>query len=75
MSRSSDRGAPGALLVDGEVVGAWRTKANAKRLDLTVRPLAGVTSGRRVQQAVEEEAAHLAQLRGVPDVTVSFAAE
>jgi hypothetical protein len=66
-------GAPGAVLVDGEVVGAWRTKASGGRLELTVQPLGGAAVPRRAKAAVEEEAAHVGRLRGVADVTVAWA--
>ena len=42
---------PGAVLIDGEVVGVWR-RANA---DLTIQPWRRVSAAERV--AVEEEAA------------------
>ena len=64
-------GAPGVVLVDGEVAGAWRTKATAKRLTLTVTPFAKLT--KKVRDAVTEEAAGVGVLRGIDDVAVTFA--
>ncbi len=61
-------GAPGVVLVDGEVAGVWRTKATAKRLTLTVTPFAELT--KKVRDAVTEEAAGVGALRGIEDVEV-----
>ena len=56
-------GRPGAVLVDGDVAGTWRTR-KAKRLDVTVRLWA--SPPRRWREAVEEQAERLAAARGVP---------
>ena len=56
-------GRPGAVLVDGDVAGTWRTR-KAKRLDVTVRLWA--SPPRRLREAVEEQAVRLAAARGVP---------
>lgn len=64
-------GQPGAVLVDGEVVGTWRTRATTKRLDVTVTPFAPVPKARRAD--VEAEAPALAAARGLADVTVTWA--
>lgn len=64
-------GHPGAVLVDGEVVGAWRTKATAKRLDVTVTAFTSVPKTRRKE--VESEARRVAALRQREDVTVTWA--
>ncbi|MPY95513.1 MAG: winged helix DNA-binding domain-containing protein [Acidimicrobiia bacterium] len=64
-------GAPGAVLADGEVVAAWRTRASGKRVTLTVQAFDRLT--KRVRAAVEEEAANVAQLRGVADLEVVLA--
>jgi hypothetical protein len=63
-------GHPGAVLVDGEVVGAWRTKATAKRLDITITPFTAVPPARR--QEVESEAQRIAAVRDRDDVTVTW---
>lgn len=64
-------GQPGAVLVDGEVVGTWRTRATTTRLDVTVTPFAPVPEARRAD--VEAEAPGLAAARGLADVTVTWA--
>lgn len=64
-------GQPGAVLVDGEVVGAWRTKATAKRLDVTVTPFTAIPKARRAE--IEDEARRVAVVRGREDVRTSFA--
>jgi hypothetical protein len=59
-------GNPGVLLVDGEIAGVWRAKmAGRKRVDLTVTAFEKSTADR-----VEEEAAHVARARGVPEAKV-----
>ncbi|HEX7133144.1 MAG TPA: winged helix DNA-binding domain-containing protein [Iamia sp.] len=63
-------GHPGAVLVDGEVVGAWRTKATAKRLDITVTAFTSVPKTRKAE--VETEATRIAALRQRDDVTVTW---
>jgi winged helix DNA-binding protein len=64
-------GNPGALLVDGEIVGVWRAKmAGRKRVDLTVTPFGSLSA--KTKKAVDAEAAHVARGRGVPDATVAY---
>jgi hypothetical protein len=63
-------GQPGALLVDGEVIGAWRTRASGKRLVVKVQPFGRLAAATR--RAVEEEAAVVAAVRGQADVSVTF---
>jgi hypothetical protein len=63
-------GNPGALLVDGEIVGVWRAKmAGRSRVDLTVTPFGGLSEQARA--AVEAEAAVVAKARGAADATVT----
>jgi hypothetical protein len=62
-------GRPGALFVDGEVVGTWRTKAAGKKLTITVEPFAPVRPS--VWKQIEAEAARIAEVRGAADVTVT----
>lgn len=52
-------GQPGAVLVDGEVVGTWRTKATERRLTVTVDAFDALRPARRkeVEQAAERIAA------------------
>lgn len=64
-------GHPGAVLVDGEVVGAWRTRATATRLDVTVTPFTSIPKARRAE--IEDEAQRVAVARGREDVRTSFA--
>ncbi|WP_240669897.1 DNA glycosylase AlkZ-like family protein [Actinoplanes solisilvae] len=64
-------GNPGALLLDGEIVGVWRAKAaGRKRLDLTVTPFDSFTAAHRKQ--IEKESTEVARARAFPDVTVTF---
>lgn len=63
-------GHPGAVLVDGEVVGAWRTRATATRLDITVTAFTEVPKARRTE--VDDEAQRIAAVRGRDDVTVTW---
>ncbi|MFI6763024.1 DNA glycosylase AlkZ-like family protein [Micromonospora sp. NPDC050417] len=61
---------PGVLLVDGEILGIWRSRlAGRKRLDITVAPFAALPG--RTRSEVEAEAARLAAARGVTDVRVT----
>jgi hypothetical protein len=63
-------GPPGAVLVDGEVAAAWRTKVSGKRLDLTVQQFAKLPAAAR--RAIEEEAVAVARARGARDVRVGY---
>lgn len=63
-------GQPGAVLVDGEVAGTWRSRATRRRLDVTVSPFASLS--RSVQRAVDGEAAIVAGARGLDDVRVTY---
>lgn len=55
-------GRPGAVVVDGEVVGTWRPKSAGARLTITWEPWARLTKA-QVAQA-EHEAGELAEVRG-----------
>jgi hypothetical protein len=61
-------GRPGVLLVDGEVAGAWRTKAAGKTLTITVE--AFVPLPPKVWKEVDAEAQRVAEVRGAADVRV-----
>ncbi|MBA3618079.1 MAG: winged helix DNA-binding domain-containing protein [Acidothermales bacterium] len=62
---------PGAIVVDGEVVGLWRAKrAGRSRLDITLQPFAELAGDRRT--ALEEEAEVVAAVRGASDVRVRY---
>jgi hypothetical protein len=61
-------GRPGVLLVDGEIAGAWRTKASGKTLTITVE--AFVPLPPKVWKEVDAEAQRVAEVRGAADVRV-----
>lgn len=61
---------PGALVVDGDVVGTWRA-TKKKRLDVVVTPWSRLS--RETKAAVEEDARRVARVRGLDDVAVSYA--
>jgi winged helix DNA-binding protein len=64
-------GPPGAVLVDGEIVGGWRTRAAGKRrLQINVTLFGGLAAEDRA--AVEEQARVVADLRGVDEVSVGY---
>ncbi|WP_207922786.1 crosslink repair DNA glycosylase YcaQ family protein [Micromonospora sp. KC606] len=56
-------GRPGAVLVDGELVGTWRPRKSGSRLTVAVRPWEKLPDGRR--RAVVEQAEQLAAYRSV----------
>lgn len=56
-------GRPGAVVVDGEVLGTWRPKTSGDRLTVTIDLWRRPRSGERSQ--VDEHAARLAAFRGV----------
>lgn len=61
---------PGALLVDGHVVGTWRGRTRSSRLDITVVPFRHLSSAAR--SAIHDEAQALGRLRGVKHTTVGL---
>ena len=64
-------GNPGALLLDGEIMGVWRAKmAGRKRVDLPVTAFVTLPAARRKE--IEAEAAEVARGRDVPEATVAF---
>lgn len=56
-------GRPGAVLVDGDVVGTWRPRARGRKLGLELDPW--VPWSRDVERAVDVEHERLAQFRGL----------
>ncbi|MFC0715688.1 winged helix DNA-binding domain-containing protein [Cellulomonas biazotea] len=56
-------GRPGAVMVDGEVVGTWRPRARGRRLGLDLDPW--VPWDRSTARAVEQEHERLAAFRGL----------
>ena len=63
-------GAPGGLLVNGEVAGTWRTRATGRRLDVDVTPFGRLPASARA--AVAGEAELVAAARGAAEVRVRF---
>ncbi|SCG68067.1 Winged helix DNA-binding domain-containing protein [Micromonospora siamensis] len=63
-------GRPGAVLVDGELVGTWRPRKAGSRLTVAVRPWEGLAESRR--RAVVEQAERLAAHRRVTLAGVGF---
>jgi hypothetical protein len=61
-------GRPGALFVDGEVVGRWRTKTSGKKLTITVDAFAPLPP--TVGKQVAAEAERVAEARGAEDLRV-----
>lgn len=62
-------GRPGALLVEGEIAGVWRTKATSKKLTITVEAFGPVPAS--VWKQVDAEAERVATVRGAADVSVT----
>lgn len=64
-------GNPGAVLVDGEVAGTWRSRmAGRARLAITVTSFESVPA--RVRSRVEEEAGRVAAARGADNTEVTY---
>lgn len=64
-------GNPGAVLVDGEVLGAWRARAAGKnRLEVSVAGFATLPASVRTE--IEAEAEIVAAVRGAGDLRVDF---
>jgi winged helix DNA-binding protein len=64
-------GAPGAVLVDGEIAGLWRPAKKGKRLVVTVEPLTSAARG--AGAAIAAEAEIVAPHRGCATAEVSWA--
>ncbi|GAA4871954.1 DNA glycosylase AlkZ-like family protein [Actinomycetospora straminea] len=56
-------GNPGALLVDGEIVGTWRPRASGKKLTLEVAPVVPLAPD--VRARLDDEAERVAAARGL----------
>jgi hypothetical protein len=63
---------PGVILENGELIGLWRPRRDAKRLKIEVNPYRTLTSG--TQAAIEERAADLAGALGKTDVQLTVGA-
>jgi hypothetical protein len=61
-------GRPGALFVDGEVAGTWRTKTSGKKLTITVEAFAPLPP--KFWKQVEAEAERVAEARDAAEVSV-----
>jgi hypothetical protein len=61
-------GRPGALFVDGEIVGVWRTKAAGRRLTISVEAFGPLPES--TWRQIDSEAARVAEIRGAGDVSV-----
>ena len=64
-------GRPGALLVDGEIAGTWRTRAGGRKLTITVEAFVPLRPS--VWPLVDAEAERVAEVRGAGEVTVKRA--
>jgi hypothetical protein len=64
-------GRPGAVLVDGELVGMWRPRQSGNKLTVAVQPWHKLPAATRT--AVSEQAERLATYRGVSLTDVGFA--
>jgi hypothetical protein len=63
-------GRPGAVLIDGELVGVWRPRKSGKSFTVAVRPWQKLPAGARA--AITEQAERLAAYRGVELTGVDF---
>ncbi|CAN5494205.1 crosslink repair DNA glycosylase YcaQ family protein [soil metagenome] len=63
-------GWPNAVLAGTEVVAAWRAKATAKRLTITVQPFTKLT--KKLKDQIEAESANAAAHRGHESATVTY---
>jgi hypothetical protein len=61
---------PGAVLVDGEIVGVWQARKAGSRLQMTVEPFRRLSP--RVRAEVEGEAERMAPFRGLASTQVEF---
>jgi hypothetical protein len=64
-------GRPGAIVVDGELVGVWRPRKSGSRFTVAVEPWRKIPAATR--KAITEQAEVLAAYRGVPLTGVDFA--
>jgi hypothetical protein len=64
-------GQPGAVLVDGDVAGIWRTRASGrKKLEIRVTEFTPIEPDAR--EALESEARRVGELRGIAETVLSF---
>ena len=62
---------PGAVLVDGEIVGTWRARTKGTRLELTIEPFGKLP--RPAHEAIATEAETIAPFRGAETADVTIA--
>ncbi|HSK22369.1 MAG TPA: winged helix DNA-binding domain-containing protein [Egicoccus sp.] len=62
--------APGAVLVDGDIVGTWRSRKTSRALEVAVKGFAPLSSATR--EAVVHEARSVAAVRNKEDAAVEF---
>lgn len=63
-------GWPGAVLVDGEIAAAWRTRAKGKHLTLEVEPFTTLTA--KTRKAIADESTIVAASRGAADLAIAY---
>ncbi|WP_328473149.1 winged helix DNA-binding domain-containing protein [Actinoplanes sp. NBC_00393] len=63
-------GAPGVVLVDGEIAGVWRSRKSGRKLTMTVSSFGTLPA--RSRKPLLAEAEQLATLRGASSVDVDF---
>lgn len=59
---------PGVVLSEGRLAGLWRARARGKRAEIAVEALAAID-----RDALEAEAARVAELRGADGATITLA--
>lgn len=64
-------GRPGALMVDGEITGVWRTRSARTKLTITLEPFTRLPAS--AWKKIEAEAERVAAVRGAADVEVKRA--
>lgn len=63
-------GAPGTVLVDGEICGTWRPSKRRDALTISMTVFDSLPA--RARQSLEDEAEGIAKLRGASSVTVTY---
>lgn len=63
-------GEPGPVLADGTIAGIWRPRKSGRTLSLTITEFSSLNQRRRDQ--LDQEAEHVARLRGADKVQVVF---
>jgi hypothetical protein len=64
-------GRPGAVLVDGELVGTWRPRKSGRKFTVAVQPWHKLSDATR--KAITEQAEHLAAYRAISLTGIDFA--